>query len=383
MKRRYGTVSLALVLSVLMAVMAGVMVVRVSDAITFNPTSTASVSDPAAAANADVSTQTNGERTVSLYAGWNDACYSGPAQPTEGAVADIADHVLTIYRLTPDRGWESWIPGHPDISTITTSNPYDQFFIEVDTDVQWLQEVTPPPAGPPELIQGWNSVCYTGPVLPVEEATADWPEFAALYMLDNESKAFCRYVPDRPDISNCGELRTFDSVLVLVGEAPDLCGPIIPGTYSGAVTIDGEPAPDGFVTTAVLDGTTWATTTTSGGRYAMHVPERLPVQPPCFWGGHITFLGDGMVAQESGMAWSPGLHDLDLTFGTTATSTPTPTPTPTPTATPTPGLPEGFHAHYACRQKETGELRDTGVDAGQQAPRCPGGWHLIQLLVKH
>ena len=57
MKRRYSAVSLALVLSVLAAVLAGVVVVRVSDAITFEPAITASVSDPAAGAVADLTTE--------------------------------------------------------------------------------------------------------------------------------------------------------------------------------------------------------------------------------------------------------------------------------------------------------------------------------------
>lgn len=57
MKRRYGAVSLALVLSVLVAVLAAVAVVRVSDAITFEPTLSASVSDSTAGAAADVTTE--------------------------------------------------------------------------------------------------------------------------------------------------------------------------------------------------------------------------------------------------------------------------------------------------------------------------------------
>jgi hypothetical protein len=57
MKRRHGAVSWALVLSVLVAVMAAVVVVRVSDAVTFDVTLTASVSDPAAGAAADVTTE--------------------------------------------------------------------------------------------------------------------------------------------------------------------------------------------------------------------------------------------------------------------------------------------------------------------------------------
>src|SRR4030042_3354937 len=57
MKRRYGEVSLALVLAAIVIVMAAVVAVKVSDAITFDVSLTASVSDPAAGAEADVTTE--------------------------------------------------------------------------------------------------------------------------------------------------------------------------------------------------------------------------------------------------------------------------------------------------------------------------------------
>jgi hypothetical protein len=56
MKRRYGEVSLALVLGLVVAVMVAVIAVRVSDAITFDVTLTASVADPTAGAASDVTT---------------------------------------------------------------------------------------------------------------------------------------------------------------------------------------------------------------------------------------------------------------------------------------------------------------------------------------
>jgi hypothetical protein len=57
MKRRYGEVSLALVLGVVVAVMAAVIAVRVSDAITFDVTLTASVADSTAGAASDKTTE--------------------------------------------------------------------------------------------------------------------------------------------------------------------------------------------------------------------------------------------------------------------------------------------------------------------------------------
>jgi hypothetical protein len=57
MKRRYGEVSLALILGVFVAVMATVIAVRVSDAITFAPTLTASLSSTEAGAPTDLTTE--------------------------------------------------------------------------------------------------------------------------------------------------------------------------------------------------------------------------------------------------------------------------------------------------------------------------------------
>ena len=56
MKRRYGEISLALILGVFVAVMAAVIVGRVSDAITFEPTLTASLSSTEAGAPTDLTT---------------------------------------------------------------------------------------------------------------------------------------------------------------------------------------------------------------------------------------------------------------------------------------------------------------------------------------
>jgi hypothetical protein len=110
---------------------------------------------------------------------------------------------------------------------------------------------------------------------------------------------------------------------------PQTCAPVIPGTYNGTVTVNGAPAPDGTTITAAIGGVTWATDTTSGGRYVFDVPASLPTQEPCFSGGDIAFACDGVAATETA-TWNSGLHDLNLTCGAAATATPTVAP---PTAT--------------------------------------------------
>jgi hypothetical protein len=121
---------------------------------------------------------------------------------------------------------------------------------------------------------------------------------------------------------------------------PEYCAPVIPTTFNGQATVDGQPAADGTVITAVdAEGATWATASTSGGRYVMDVPATMPVSPPCFLAGAtISFQCDAVAATETGTA-TGGLKDLNLTC-VSAEVTPTPevTPevTPTPEATPTP-----------------------------------------------
>ncbi len=55
-------------------------------------------------------------------------------------------------------------------------------------------------------------------------------------------------------------------------------------------------------------------------------------------------------------------------------------PPPTP---PPPPPPDDFHAHWACRQIRTGELRDTGIEADSEEPTCARGWELVQILISH
>ena len=279
-----------------------------------NP-ATAAISDPTRGGR--LSDYTDGPRTVVLSVGWNDVCYSGPTQSVSEATAGIAGNFAIMYRLGEDHFFERWVPGRPDISTMATLGPYDQVLILVTAaGAEWSMEITTPPSGPPELATGWNNVCYTGPSLPVEEATADWDSFAILYQL--LPGVWCRYVPDRPDISTCTVLNTFDSVIVLVAEGPEFCGPVFPTTFAGTVTIDGVPAADGTTITALdSDGVSWATATTSGGSYNMDVPATMPVTEPCFPGGTISFTCDGASATETGSA-TGGLKDLNLSCGAPA-----------------------------------------------------------------
>ena len=116
--------------------------------------------------------------------------------------------------------------------------------------------------------------------------------------------------------------------------APQTCSPVIPGTYNGTVTLGGVPAPDGTSITVSRGGVQWGSTTTSGGKYVLDVPQGLQVNPPCFadTSGPLTFTCDGVAAAETPNAGS-GLKDQNLTCAAVATPTATVTVTTTATAT--------------------------------------------------
>ena len=97
-----------------------------------------------------------------------------------------------------------------------------------------------------------------------------------------------------------------------------MCAPVFPGTYLGAITLQGVPAPDGTLVVTSIDGIEWAAATTSGGLYVLDVPQSMPATPPCFAGGEITFEADGLACQESA-TWTSGLHELNLSCGDVAT----------------------------------------------------------------
>ena len=300
------------------------------------------------------------EVIVPLVQGWNDSCYVGPEQPVENAVADIADQVVAIYRLAAStQAWEVWFPGRCEeaegLCTIETLEPYDQLFILMAANADWVQEITPLPTSV-DLAQGkWNSVCYAGADKATEEATANIADDFSIMLALGSDQMWQRYLPGQPEIPDTlPTLHMFDSVILLVtaeggttwvfdppaipsqtgsalvstpGSAPadlnlppslsleQFCDPVFPGTYYGTVMIDGLPAPDGTTIWAVdSDGIVWASATTSGGRYAFEVPMLMPVVPPCFGGGTLTLQADGASCQESPQ-WAAGPQDLNLSCG--------------------------------------------------------------------
>jgi len=154
--------------------------------------------------------------TVNLAGGWNDSCYVGAAQPVEDALAEVADRVLAVYRMTPDQGFDRWFPARPDASTMTTVNPYDPLFILMAQSAVWVhQPLGSPPTSVP-LAPGWNSVCYMGASKTSEAATAEISgQIGVMYSLAPD-QTWRRFIPGRPEVSTLSQLYPSISVLVLV-----------------------------------------------------------------------------------------------------------------------------------------------------------------------
>jgi hypothetical protein len=156
--------------------------------------------------------------TIMLVSGWNNPCYVGPEQPIEDALADVADHVLAVYRMRADQGFDRWFPNRPEASNITTLSPYQPLFILMGQYAFWPHEPsgTPPPSV--SLASGWNSVCYTGQTKSAGDATAGVAGgFVIMYQLGS-NQGWSRYVPARPEMSNIAQLSHYDTVLMLVDQ---------------------------------------------------------------------------------------------------------------------------------------------------------------------
>jgi hypothetical protein len=156
---------------------------------------------------------------VSLVHGWNAACYRGPQQPVESALANALNSVVALYRLRPDQQFDKWFAGRPDISTIKALSPYDSLLILMGSDATWQQKASGTALTSVNLGQGWNSVCYAGPTEDTITATAGISsQVGVIYALTADQR-WLRFIPARPDISDLTQLQQFSSLLVLVTNA--------------------------------------------------------------------------------------------------------------------------------------------------------------------
>jgi len=156
--------------------------------------------------------------SMPMVAGWNSRCYIGEQKSIEEALAGMADKVRAVYTLNSAQEWGRWFPGKPDLSTITTLKPYDQLFVLMSANAEWVQEPSTVQESSASLVQGWNAVCYTGQEKAMADATLGMAgKFSILYMLSDQ--AWGRYVPGRSELSDISQLKPYDSVLILVTQA--------------------------------------------------------------------------------------------------------------------------------------------------------------------
>jgi hypothetical protein len=159
---------------------------------------------------------TPGPQQTNLMLGWNNVCYLGATRPIEEALADIGEGVLAVYRLRAGQGYDRWLPGRPDASTIVTLDSYEPLFILMANSAPWTQQGQASPPMAVSLSEGWNNVCYTGETKDaVSATTAIEGKFAVLYALGPD-QSWQRFVPTRPDVSNLSQLVRLGPVLILV-----------------------------------------------------------------------------------------------------------------------------------------------------------------------
>ena len=263
---------------------------------------------------------------------WAISVWSGDDNtPTEQALATCgAGAVKFAYCF--DAGtwsWLRWFPDHPEISTLLTLDNLQGIIALGSPGTSGLSN---PAALASTAEQStmhncpqadeWAISVWDGPDgTDATEALDTCGEGAVgvAYYLDPDTQGWSRWFRDRPDISTLHTLDNMQGVIALDVILPaEVCAPVFPGTYYGTVIVGGQPAPDGITIGGLIDGITWATTTTSGGRYVFEVPMGMPVTPPCFAGGELTFEADGASCQESPQ-WAAGPLDLELTCGKTPT----------------------------------------------------------------
>ena len=473
MKRRYGAVSIALVLSVLVAMLAAALIAGVANAILFDPAFTASVSDPGVGTNADVTTEfgiakdhvnsaaqatftppqftvatdaavPNGAIVGTLAANATWGLLNGACNTTVAVSFDMMDATTdTSVTVTFDEQFQDanannlpdGIDKYPDFLTrmfpglTPRARQYGETFLagmHLSANLVIFEPgVSLPGLGALGSALGYPSVSVLNVIRDPTAPPAPSPITDSCTPLSTESTTFGLSKDNSATPANedgvtvranpaAAGMYTFTSRAISNLDADDdniengldtcpyaknVGDPTVPG--SGDQDNDGidaacDPDPNGacgpgpgdelFVRDCDQDGYD-----NRGDNCPLMANGADPDNQK---DADADGIGDACDISSQTPDGTP--VDKTNTAGvqigpatpTPPPATPTPppvTPTPplvTPTATPT-ATPEGFHAHYACRQKRTGELRDTGVDAAHQAPRCPGGWHLIQLLVKH
>jgi len=160
--------------------------------------------------------------------------------------------------------------------------------------------------------------------------------------------------------------------------------PIIPATFYGTASIDGQAVPEGTHVRAFIEGkdctqlgSNYRTTVLSGGvaEYAIQVMHESQ-EPGCGTDGSlVTFTVAGRQASQTA-AWKAGVQNVNLNVGS-GNPVPVPTPSPTPTLEPTAAAATATQAAlFTPRPTEDGppptdddtDIRLTPATTGSQVP---------------
>ena len=68
---------------------------------------------------------------ASLVFGWNSVCYTGQTKETETATQGIDGDFAIAYTLPPDQPWQRFVPGRPEVSTLTQLDSFTPVLILV------------------------------------------------------------------------------------------------------------------------------------------------------------------------------------------------------------------------------------------------------------
>jgi hypothetical protein len=259
---------------------------------------------------------------------WAISVWSGERADISEALdtcgAGAIDAAYYIHPLT--QAWRVFFRGQPAISDLNGLDNLQAVATlgsPTATPTSSAQP-TPTPGPSPGEMNGcplagkWALSAWNGPnATETADALATCSEVVGVaYWLDPETQTWQRYIHERPELTTLSHIDNLQGVFALGStEAKEYCAINIPGTYHGAVTIDGQPAPAGTAIKVFKGGIEFGSTTvTEDGTYTVNAPVSAPVIPPCFESasGPLTFTCGDAEAQEK-PNWGPALRLQDLT----------------------------------------------------------------------
>jgi hypothetical protein len=259
---------------------------------------------------------------------WAISVWEGEETETAEALDTCgAGAVEAAYYIDPFiQNWLVFSKGNPTISNLDTLANL-QAVVTLGSPTASpapTAQPTPTPGPSPGRMVGcppagkWAMAVWNGPngVNPADAFATCSETIAVAYWLDPQTQVWQRYVHDRPELTTLSHLDNLQGVFALSSKATgEYCAMNIPGTFYGAVTIDGQAAPAGTVIKVFRGGTEFGSTTVSEkGTYVVSIPSPAPVAPPCFEsaGGPLTFTCDAAEAQEH-PGWGSGSNPQNLT----------------------------------------------------------------------